>query len=493
MADNQSQSAFSGLAMEGKPLDALFNKSFKVKDDKGAKQVEAAVATLAQVALQNANVISGDAVKSIEEMIAAIDKKLSEQINEIIHHAEFQALEGSWRGLAHLVNNSETDEMLQIKVISMSKKEVQKMMKDYKGTKFDQSPLFKKIYEETYGTPGGVPFGAMIGDYQWDHNAPDVEALQGIAQISASAFTPFISAAGSNLMGMDSWQELPEKRDLAKIFSTPDYAPWRSFRESDDARYIGLTMPRFLSRLPYSTKSNPVEEFNFEETIEGHDESKYTWSNAAYAMGTNITQAFKFYGWCSQIRGTESGGLVPNLPCHTFPSSDGGVDMKCPTEVAVSDRREQELANLGLMPLCHYKDTDFAVFFSAQSLQRPGKYDSKEAEANANLSARLPYMFATCRFAHYLKVMVRDKIGSLKERSDMENWLNNWITQYVCTDPNAGEETKARLPLAAAKVEVVEVPGNPGYYASRFYLRPHYQLEGLSVSLRLVSQVPSGK
>jgi type VI secretion system protein ImpC len=313
-----------------------------------------------------------------------------------------------------------------------------------------------------------------------------------MAQVGAAAHAPFIAGAAPSIMAMDSWQELSNPRDLTKIFQSPEYAAWRSLRESDDARYLGLAMPRYLSRLPYGAKTSPVEEFAFEEDTEGADHNKYVWSNAAFAMAVNITRSFKLYGWCARIRGTESGGMVEGLPVHTFPTDDGGVDMKCPTEIAISDRREAELAKNGFMPMIHYKNTDYAVFIGAQSLQKPTTYDDPDATANANLAARLPYLFATCRFAHYLKCMVRDKIGSFKEREDMEMWLNKWINQYTC-DSKADELMKAKYPLAQAQVVVEEVKGNPGYYSSKFYLRPHYQLEGLTVSLRLVSKLPSAK
>jgi type VI secretion system protein ImpC len=316
--------------------------------------------------------------------------------------------------------------------------------------------------------------------------------LGNLAQIAAAMHAPFIAGAAPSVMGMDSWQELGNPRDLTKILQSPEYAKWRSLRESEDARYIGLAMPRFLARIPYGAKTAPVEDFDFEEDTAGADHNKYVWSNAAYAMGVNITRAFKLYGWCARIRGLESGGTVEGLPVHTFPTDDGGVDMKCPTEIAITDRRESELAKNGFMPLSHYKNTDFAAFMGAQSLQKPQVYDDAAATANANLAARLPYLFATCRFAHYLKCMVRDKIGSFKEREDMQEWLNKWISQFCC-DSKSAEEVKARYPLAEAKVEVLEVKGNPGYYTSKFWLRPHYQLEGLTVSLRLVSRLPSGK
>jgi type VI secretion system protein ImpC len=403
-------------------------------------------------------------------------------------------LEASWRGLHYLVNNTETDEMLKIKVFNISKKDLAKTLKKFKGTAWDQSPIFKRVYEHEYGQLGGEPYGCLVGDYYFDHSAPDVELLSGMAQIAAAAHAPFIAAASPATMQMDSWGELANPRDLTKIFQTPEYAAWRSMRDSDDSKYVGLAMPRFLSRMPYGAKTNPVEEFEFEEDTTGADSSKYTWCNAAYAMAVNINRAFKLYGWCSRIRGVESGGAVEGLPVHTFPSDDGGVDMKCPTEIAISDRREAELAKNGFMPLIHRKNSDIAAFIGAQSLNKPAEYDDPDATANANLAARLPYMFACCRFAHYLKCIVRDKVGSFKERADMERWLSNWILNYVDGDPaNSSEETKARKPLAAAEVVVEEVEGNPGYYTSKFFLRPHYQLEGLTVSLRLVSKLPSAK
>lgn len=472
---------------------ALLAKEFKPGTE-AANQVNTAVATLAQYALQDVSKISEDAVKSIEAIIAGLDQKITEQLNLVMHHPDFQNLESAWRGLHYLVNNTETDEMLKIRVMNISKKELGKTLKKFKGTAWDQSPMFKKLYEEEYGTFGGEPFGCLVGDYYFDHSPPDVELLGEMAKICAACHTPFISGVAPSVMQMQSWSELANPRDLTKIFQTPEYAAWRSLRESEDARYIGLAMPRFLARLPYGAKTDPVEEFNFEEETEGADSSKYTWANAAYAMAVNINRSFKYYGWCSRIRGIESGGAVEGLPVHTFPTDDGGVDMKCPTEIAITDRREAELAKSGFMPLIHKKNSDFAAFIGAQSLQKPAEYEDPDATANANLAARLPYLFATCRFAHYLKCIVRDKIGSFKEKDDMQRWLNDWIMQYVDGDPSrSSEESKARKPLAAAEVVVEEVEGNPGYYNSKFYLRPHYQLEGLTVSLRLVSKLPSVK
>ncbi|QHJ00989.1 type VI secretion system contractile sheath large subunit [Xylophilus rhododendri] len=490
----QADSALTGVTFEGNDFASLLNKEFKPKSDEARSAVESAVQTLAQQALADVKLISSDTVASIESMIAALDKKLSEQVNLILHHGDFQKLESAWRGLHYMVNNTETDEQLKIRVMPISKQELGKTLKRYKGTAWDQSPLFKKLYEEEYGQFGGEPFGAIVGDYHFDHSPPDVELLGEMSKIAASAHAPFITGASPTVMQMDSWQELANPRDLTKIFTTPEYAAWRSLRESDDARYLAMCMPRFLGRLPYGAKTSPVDAFDFEEDTTGDDHDKYAWCNAAYAMATNINRSFKEYGWCSRIRGVESGGAVENLPSHTFPTDDGGVDMKCPTEIAISDRREAELSKNGFLAMIHRKNSDFAAFIGAQSLQKPTEYDDADATANAALAARLPYMFACNRFAHYLKCMVRDKVGSFKTRDAMERWLNSWIQQYVDGDPeNSTEQTKAERPLAAAEVVIEEVEGAPGYYQSKFFLKPHYQLEGLSVSLRLVSKLPSEK
>ncbi|MDQ8034431.1 EvpB family type VI secretion protein [Bordetella genomosp. 1] len=491
----REQSQQSAQALEADDLSALLRKEFKPKTEQAREAVEHAVRTLAHQALANSGVgLSSDAYRTIQAIIAEIDRKLSEQINLVMHHADFQQLEGAWRGLHYLVTNTETDELLKIRVMCISKRELGRTLKRHKGVGWDQSPIFKRVYEEEYGQFGGEPIGCLVGDYYFDHSPPDVELLGEISRIAAAAHCPFIAGASPSAMQMESWQELANPRDLTKIFTNTEYAAWRSLRESEDARYIGLAMPRFLARLPYGARTNPVDEFDFEEDTDGANHDRYAWANSAYAMAANVNRSFKLYGWCTSIRGVESGGAVENLPCHTFPTDDGGVDMKCPTEIAISDRREAELAKNGFMPLVHRKNSDFAAFIGAQSLQRPHEYYDADASANAKLAARLPYLFACCRFAHYLKCIVRDKIGSFRERDDMERWLNDWIMNYVDGDPvNSSQETKARKPLAAAEVQVLEIEDNPGYYSAKFFLRPHYQLEGLTVSLRLVSKLPSLK
>ncbi len=495
MTHTQQSQRVAASAIELDDFNALLAKEFKPRSDQTRAAVEGAVKTLAEQALVNAVTLSDDAYKCIASIIDEIDRKLSEQINLILHHEEFQTLESAWRGLHYLVTHTETDEKLKLRFLDISKSDLRRTMKRYKGVAWDQSPLFKKIYEEEYGQLGGEPYGCLVADYYFDHSAPDVDLLASLGKVAASAHVPFISGASPSVLQMESWQELSNPRDLTKIFTQNlEYAAWNSLRLAEDSRYIGLAMPRFLARLPYGIRTNPVDEFHFEETTDGADHSKYVWANAAYAMAVNINRSFKEYGWCTLIRGVESGGVVEGLPCHTFPTDDGGIDMKCPTEIAISDRREAELAKNGFIPLVHRKNTDYAAFIGAQSLQKPAEYYDADATANANLSARLPYMFACSRFAHYLKCIVRDKIGTFKERDDMQRWLNDWIMNYVDADPtNSSLETKSRRPLAAAEVIVEDVEGNPGYYQAKFFLRPHFQLEGLTVSLRMVAKLPSLK
>ncbi len=475
-------------------LSTLIENEFKPRSDEARVAVESAVQTLARELVTSEMTTSDDAIKTIEALIAEIDRKLSEQMNVILHHETFRHLEGTWRGLHYLINNTETDEMLKIRVLNISKPDLHKTLKKFKGTNWDQSPLFKKLYEEEYGQFGGEPFGALVGDYYFDHTPVDVELLGEISKIAAATHAPFVAGTSPSLMHMASWRELSNPRDLTKLFLTAEHASWRSLRSDEDSRYVGLTMPRFLARQPYGASTNPVEEFAFEEDTQLGDHDCFVWANSAYAFAVNVNRSFKLYGWCSRIRGVESGGSVEKLPVHTFPTDDGGIDMKCPTEIAISDRREAELAKSGLMPLVFRKNSDLATFIGANALNKPAEYEDPDATANAKLAACLPYLFAVSRFAHYLKCIVRDKVGSFKERSDMQIWLNNWISQYVDTNPaTATELDKARRPLAGAEVVVEEDPASPGYYNAKFFLRPHYQLEGLTVSLRLVSKLPSAK
>jgi type VI secretion system protein ImpC len=442
---------------------------------------------LSQV-LQGEVTVSRDSEAMIDARIAQIDHLVSLQLNEVLHHPVFQKLEGSWRGLRYLLDSSETSAMLKIRVLNASKKEVLKDLQ--RASEFDQSALFKKVYEDEYGVFGGAPFGALVGDFEFTKHPEDIELLDKISHVAAAAHAPFLTAAGPELLSLDTFADLGQPNDIGRIFDKTEYAKWKSFRESEDSRYVGLCVPHVLMRLPYGKDSKPVEGFNYEENVDGTDHSKYLWGNAAYALGARLTNSFAQFGWCASIRGVEGGGLVEGLPSHTFRTDEGDVALKCPTEIAITDRREKELADAGFIPLVHCKGSDYAAFFSVQSAQKPKLYNKEAANANARLSAQLPYILAVSRFAHYLKTMMRDKIGSFVSRSSCERFLNDWIQTYVVGDDNASPAVKAKNPLREARIEVVDVPGKPGAYRAVAFLRPHYQLDELSVSLRLVADLP---
>jgi len=460
-------------------------------------ETEALLKTLTQEALNGTVTWDKNLTVTINSAIDAIDQALSTQLSAIMQHEKLQKLEGSWRGLNHLVMNSETSSQLKIRVMNISKKEIAKDLE--KAVEFDQSQTFKKIYESEFGTAGGEPYAALIGDYEFSSHPDDIDLLSNISNVAAAGFCPFIAASAPEMFGFESFTELSKPRDLEKIFDSSEYVKWRSFRDSEDSRFVTLTMPRVLARLPYGEATKPIEAFNFEEgSVDragqqlANDHDNYCWMNAAYAMGATLARSFAEYSWCTSIRGAEGGGKVEGLPSHVFTSDDGDLDQKCPTEIGITDRREAELSKLGFLPLCHYKHTDYAVFFGAQTTQKAKKFDDPDATANAEISARLPYIMATARIAHFLKVMARDKVGSFLEASDAEAWLNNWIANYVNSDPTASADMKARYPLAEASVEVKEVPGEPGVYSAIARLRPWLQMEELTASLRLVAKIPKG-
>jgi type VI secretion system protein ImpC len=432
--------------------------------------------------------LSRDADATINARVAQIDHLISLQLNEILHHPAFQKLEGSWRGIKYLMDQSETSAMLKIRVLNVSKKELLRDLQ--RAPEFDQSVMFKKVYEDEFGIFGGEPFGALIGDYEFSKHPEDIELLEKVSQVAAGAHAPFLTAAAPELLNLDSFSQLGDPRDIGKIFDSTEFAKWKSFRASEDSRYVGLTMPRVLMRLPYGKDTKPVDDFNYEEGVDGTDHSKYLWGNAAYALGARLTTAFAQYGWCASIRGVEGGGLVEGLPTHTFRTDEGDVALKCPTEVAITDRREKELADQGLIPLVHCKGTDYAAFFSVQSANKPKKFDKAAANANARLSAQLPYILAVSRFAHYMKSIMRDKIGGFMSRGQCQTFLTQWIMQYVTDDDQASAATKAKFPLREARIEVSEIPGKPGAYRAIAFLRPHFQLDELTVSLRLVAELP---
>lgn len=494
MSDAQSAAAGAATVTEEGGLgllDQVIGATKQTERDRAQDLIKA----LTEEALKGTVTYSRNLTQTFERAIAALDAKISTQLNAIMHDERFLKLEGSWRGLNYLVMNSETGTSLKIRMMQCSKRELSRDLQ--RAVEFDQSQTFKKLYENEFGTPGGEPYGTIIGDYEWSNHPDDIETLRLMSNVSAAAFAPFISAAGPQMMGFSDWRELSKPRDLAKIFETQEYTKWRGFRDTEDSRFVSLVMPRTLARLPYGSATKPIDEFGYEEApfddagrAKAMDHEHYCWMNAAYVMGARMTDAFAQYGFCVAIRGAEGGGKVSNLPTHVFTSDDGDLDAKCPTEVGITDRREFELSNAGFLPLCHYKNTDYSVFFGAQTCQKPKKYDRPEATANAAISARLPYLMATGRFAHFLKVMARDKIGSFMEATDCEAWLNRWIGNYVNTNPSIGAETKAKYPLRDAKVEVKEIPGKPGSYNAVAYLRPWLQMEELTTSMRMVARIP---
>ena len=490
MAEAQKQAAAAAMEQTKESaglLDQIIQQG-RFSDNTARERGKNLVKEFVEQVLEGSMTIGRDADQMISARVAQIDHLISIQLNEVMHHPSFQKLEGTWRGVKYLLDQSETGSMLKIRLLNASKKELLRDLQ--RAPEFDQSALFKKVYEDEFGIFGGQPVGTLIGDYEFSKHPEDMELLEKVAQVASAAHAPFISAASPELLNMPSFTGLDQPRDIGKIFDSTEYAKWKGFRESEDSKYVSLTCPRVLMRVPYGKDTKPVDGFNYEEAVDGTDHSKYLWGNAAYALAARMTNAFATYGWCTAIRGVEGGGLVDGLPTHSFRTDEGDVAIKCPTEVAITDRREKELADQGLVPLVHCKGTDKAAFFSIQSCNKPKVYDSDAATANARISAQLPYMMATCRFAHYLKAMMRDKIGSFLSRDDCWRFLNRWISQYVTQDDKADQATKARYPLREARVDVEEIKGKPGCYRAISYLRPHFQLDELSVSLRLVADLP---
>jgi len=488
-AADQAQAAATTTAdQEPSLLEKIITVGRLARDEEQRTLARDLIGEFVDQVMAHTMTVSSDTQAMINARIGQIDTLISKQLNAIMHHPDFQKLEGSWRGLHYFVHQSETSPMLKIKVMNASKKDLLNDME--RASEFDQSALFKKVYEEEYGMFGGAPFGALVGDYEFGRHPQDVALLEKISQVAAAAHAPFFTAASPHLFNWDDFTEMSGPRDLSKIFENNDYVKWRSFRDSEDARYVGLCLPHVLMRMPYGKDTTPVEAFNFEEDVDGMDHSKYLWGNAAYAMAGRLTDAFSRHAWCAAIRGVEGGGLVMGLPTHTFKTDEGDVALKCPTEIAITDRREKELADLGFIPLVHCKNTDYAAFFSVQSSQKAKLYNTDAANANARLSTQMQYIMATSRFAHYLKAMMRDKIGGFMTRQNCQDFLNKWIANYVLLDDNASHERKAKFPLRQARIDVVEVPGKTGCYKAVAFLKPHFQLDELTISLRLVAELP---
>ncbi|MDP3372140.1 MAG: type VI secretion system contractile sheath large subunit [Candidatus Paracaedibacteraceae bacterium] len=478
MAEDTKTSVLDTLMIEGKMVHDESQKPF-------AREL---LTEFANQLLQQGNIAHSNISAFISERIRQLDELITAQLNEFLHDPKFLKLEGSWRGLHYLVSNTKTSNKLKLRLLNTSKKELIEDLE--RSPEFDQSHLFKKVYEEEYGTFGGHPYSCLVADFEFSRSALDLNFLEKLSAVAAAAHAPLLTAANPKLFDLDSFENISAPRDLAKTFQSQELAKWNSFRNSEDSRYVSLFLPRVLMRLPYGPDTSPIDGFNFIEDVNGTDTKLFCWGNPAYVMAERITNAFSNYGWTAAIRGVEGGGLVENLPAYSFKTTAGDVSLKCPTEVAITDRREKELSDQGFIALCHCKGTDYAAFFGAQTVQRPRLYDIDDANANAMLSARLPYVLAASRFAHYIKVMMRDKIGSFMTRDKVELFLNTWIANYILLNDDAPQSIKAKYPLREGRIDVFDVPGQPGSYRAVVYLRPHFQMEELTASIRLVATLP---
>ncbi len=486
MAEEQAE---GGAATEELSLlDRIIQDGKLARDESQVEHAKNLINEFVSQILEGTMTVSKDTVAMINARIAQIDELISSQLNEVLHAEDFQKLEGTWRGMNYFVMNTETSTTLKLRVFNATRKEVLTDLE--KATEFDQSQLFKKVYEEEYGTFGGAPYSMLVGDYEFGRHPQDIALLEKLSNVAAAAHAPFIAAASPKLFDMGSFTELGVPRDLAKLMESTELIKWRSFRATEDSRYVTLTCPRILMRLPYGPDTLPVEEFNYVEDTDGRNHKKYLWANSSWSLAERITNAFAHYGWCAAIRGVEGGGIVQGLPAHTFQTDEGDIALKCPTEIAITDRREKELSDLGFITLVHCKGTDYAAFFGGQTTNKPKVYNTNEANANSRISAQLPYLLAASRFAHYIKVIMRDKIGSFMTRGNVETYLNTWIANYVLLNDDAPQSTKAKYPLREARVDVTDIPGKPGCYNATVFLKPHFQLEELTASIRLVAELP---
>ncbi len=476
----QDSDPFAGLLDKGSsPFTPALRKSGVVQS----------VASLCTAALGQSSLVSSESLRTIAALVSELDRRLSGLVNLILHHETFRALEGTWRGLRHLVFNTETDETLKIAVLNVTKAELHSCL--VPGTEgAEPGPLHLKLGVDPFHTEQPHPFGVLVGDYAFDHSEEDLPLLMALARIAQAIHAPFFAAAAPSLLGLESWSQVNEARELTRIYERPDYAAWTLFRKSEEARYVGLTVPGFLSRIPYGADKNPVDEFEFEEDTGNGKPTHHVWSNAAYLLATCVNRAFKLYGWAASICGRESGGLVEGLPVDTFPTDQYGGVQERTTEVALSERTEIGLQECGLIPLCHFRGSSDAVFQGAPSLHEPMIGDSAEATINARLAATFPYLLPCCRFAHHLMVLIRLNAGRFSRKEEWEGFLNPWLQQFVCGSP-ASEESKARFPLAYGQVVVGETPELNGRWAFHLYLRPHFRLNGLTSPMRLIVWIQS--
>lgn len=489
-AETESQ----GQAEAAEGSVSFLDRAIQATTQTPADTTKELISVLAEQALSGTVTWDKNVTKTIENAISEIDKQLSKQLSEVMQQDEFQKLEGSWMGLQKMVKESELGKTLKIKMVDFSQDELLEQFED--APAIDRSPLFNALYQGEFGTAGGEPYGAFIGDYEFSAKDEDVALLRYMGEVAAACHSPFVAAANAQMFEFDNFTTFDEHKPVGAGFDSPAYAAWNSFRESDDARYVTLTLPRTLSRLPYGQKGLKTDLFNYEELdtdMDGNpkpkDNSQLVWSNAAYDLGLKMTQSYTAFGWCTAIRGLDNGGKVESLPNLTYKTEAGDLVQQCPTEVNLTDEREKELSDLGFLPLVHYKSTNYGVFIGGQTTQKPKTYTDPDATANAAISARLPYIMASGRIAHYLKVMGRDWLGSNLEATDVQRNLQLWIDQY--TNAGAiGNEQRSKTPLAESAISVVEQPGKPGAYSAVAHLRPWLQLEELTTSVRMVAKIP---
>ncbi|MGY3803917.1 type VI secretion system contractile sheath large subunit [Pigmentibacter ruber] len=470
-------------------IEQLLNKSDLNKNDQQITNAKDMLTVFAKEVVNEKMEYKKTISHMISQRIADIDAILSEQINEIIHNPQFQKLEASWKGVQNLVKFAEPDDKLKIRVLDVTKEDI--LADADAAPQFDETGLFKLVYEQEYGTFGGSPYGLLVGDYTFGKGIEDIECLKAISSVAAAAHAPFIDAASHELFNINSFDEIDKPKHLGKLFNTAEYGSWNQFRSLEDSKYVTLTLPRVIMREPYGGKNGiPVKEFHFEEDLDGTEHDKYLWGNPSFSLAERMVASYREFGWFSNIRGSENGGTVSSLPYHSFIDNEGNNTFKMPVETIITDRREKELDDLGFLTLVYKKGTDSATFFGSKTIHKLTEYDNDLANANAQLSVQLPYVMAVSRFAHYLKVIMRDKIGSFATQGEIDAYLNRWISRYVTSDDNASTYIKSIYPLREARVDVVSVPGKVGAYKAVMYLKPHFYLNELTVSLRLVTELP---
>ncbi|WP_181186476.1 type VI secretion system contractile sheath large subunit [Cronobacter sakazakii] len=477
------------------PVDALddidaWQDSQRLADASADERVTAAVRVFLERLKQSGQQVEKLDKTLLDHHIAELDRQISRQLDTVMHHPEFQQVESLWRGLKHLVNRTDYRQNVRTEILDIAKEDLRQDFED--APEIIQSGLYWHTYTAEYDMPGGEPVGAVISSYEFDASAQDMALLRNISKVSAAAHMPFIGAVGPKFFLKDSMEEVAAIKDIGNYFDRAEYIKWKAFRDTDDARYIGLTLPRVLGRLPYGPDTVPVRSFNYVEEVKGPDHEKYLWTSASFAFAANMVKSFINNGWCVQIRGPQAGGAVQGLPIHLYDLGTGN-QVKIPSEVMIPETREFEFANLGFIPLSYYKNRDYACFFSANSAQKPALYDTPDATANSRINARLPYIFLLSRIAHYLKLIQRENIGTTKDRRLLELELNNWVRGLVTEMTDPGDELQASHPLRDAKVVVEDIEDNPGFFRVRLYAVPHFQVEGMDVSLSLVSQMPKAK